>query len=535
MVGDLVREYLETRSPSLLKMYNLPDIILEKRNFLKDINIENLDYLISTSSNVHSDLMVLENAVKNNPKNFGRVDRILMDQEIVLSTIYHSIERIFERLHNSLSISYESRRQDFRNLGIRDIDGDKYTYFRSMTNQNFNASLLYDFLVFYENSFREYNEILYKYWNGLTEIVFRLERLNLISTNILNGRGTISKEMVLFLENTIINVLLNDYNGRETSNEIMNMTSRISSISNQFSIKEVKVNQKSYEVLTIITGVRQYDISNMEIGLQDVNEGFNGCKKASSFFENLKNNWSLISNILINIRDHRCARFMDFAEMTNNMNQIDIRLSQNNFQISDNLRAINTELRNLENIPCSEINPDNSSGGSSENEESSTQSDEDQVDKQSGNTYEDLSQAENKKDSINREIDSYKKALKVYTLERHPQDYARTQNNIGTLYWELSRIENTKDNLHKAIDSYNEALKVYTLERHPRDYSRMQKKMGLAYSKLADIENNSDNYNLALGSLKKAADAYRIRKSMREYLVVTDSRIKVAREFIHNG
>ncbi|MEM3573978.1 MAG: hypothetical protein QXJ62_07135 [Nitrososphaeria archaeon] len=76
---------------------------------------------------------------------------------------------------------------------------------------------------------------------------------------------------------------------------------------------------------------------------------------------------------------------------------------------------------------------------------------------------------------------------------------------------------------------------MYTLEQHPRDYSRVQKKIGLAYSKLADIENNSDNYNLALGSLKKAADAYKIRKSMREYLVVTDFRIKVAREFIHNG
>ncbi|MEM3192772.1 MAG: hypothetical protein QW292_11980 [Candidatus Parvarchaeota archaeon] len=382
MVGDLVREYLETRSPSLLRMYNLPDIILEKRNFLRDINIENLEYLVSTSTDVRADLIVLENAVRNNPRNFRRVDRILMNQEIVLSTIYYTIERIFERLHNSLYISYESRRQDFRNLGIRDIDGDKYTYFRSMTNENFNSSLLYDFIVFYENSFREYNEILYKYWKDLTEIIFRLERLNLITSNILNGRGAVSKEAILFLENTIINVLLNDYNGRETSNEIMKMTSKISSISNQFSIKEIKVNQKSNEVLAIITGIRQYDISNMEIGLQDVNEGFNSCKKASSFFENLRNNWFLISNILINIRDHRCAMFMDFAEITNNMNQIDIRLSQNNFKITDNLRAINTELRNLENIPCSEISHDNSPAGSSENEKSSTQSGEDQDDKQ---------------------------------------------------------------------------------------------------------------------------------------------------------
>ncbi|MEM3845827.1 MAG: hypothetical protein QXU98_09010 [Candidatus Parvarchaeota archaeon] len=382
MVTDQVREYLETRSPWLLKMYNLPDIILEERNFLRDINIESSNDLLRTSSYVRHDLMVLENAVGNNPRDFKRVDRILMNQGIDLSITYHTIERIFERLHSSLVIWYESRRQEFRDLGIRDIDGDKYIYFRNMTNENFNLSVLKDILVFYENSFREYNEILNKYWNGLAEIISRLERLKLIPTNILNGGGTISKEMILSRENRIINALLNDYNGRETSIEIMEMTSMISLISNQFSIKEIKVNQRSYEVLAIITGIRQYDISNMEIGLHDVNEGFNNCKRASSFFENLKNNWSLISNILINIRDHRCARFMDFAEMTNNMNQIDIRLANNNFQISDSLRAINIELRNLENIPCSEVNPDNSPAGPSENDKSSTQSGEDQDDKQ---------------------------------------------------------------------------------------------------------------------------------------------------------
>jgi len=39
-------------------------------------------------------------------------------------------------------------------------------------------------------------------------------------------------------------------------------------------------------------------------------------------------------------------------------------------------------------------------------------------------------------------IKAYKEALRVYTPERFPMDYAMTQNNLGAAYVTLAEVEN---------------------------------------------------------------------------------------------
>ncbi|MHA1760229.1 MAG: hypothetical protein ACTSXA_06345, partial [Candidatus Heimdallarchaeota archaeon] len=88
-----------------------------------------------------------------------------------------------------------------------------------------------------------------------------------------------------------------------------------------------------------------------------------------------------------------------------------------------------------------------------------------------GKIYMNLAEYRDTKKRILKSITAYEEALKVRTLETHPQDYARTQMNLGVAYRTLAEVENPQANCQKAIKAYEEALKVRTLETHPQDYA----------------------------------------------------------------
>ncbi len=71
-------------------------------------------------------------------------------------------------------------------------------------------------------------------------------------------------------------------------------------------------------------------------------------------------------------------------------------------------------------------------------------------------------------------IKAYEEALKVYTLERFPMDYAMTQNNLGNAYRTLSEVEAKAENCKQAIKAYEEALKVYTKEEFPEIHQEVE-------------------------------------------------------------
>ena len=55
-----------------------------------------------------------------------------------------------------------------------------------------------------------------------------------------------------------------------------------------------------------------------------------------------------------------------------------------------------------------------------------------------------------KRDNLERAITAYERGAGVYTLERFPQQYAMTQNNLGNAY--RDRLDGEKrDNLERAI------------------------------------------------------------------------------------
>jgi len=76
-------------------------------------------------------------------------------------------------------------------------------------------------------------------------------------------------------------------------------------------------------------------------------------------------------------------------------------------------------------------------------------------------------------------IDAYEEALRVYTLEEYPVDYAMIQNNLGAAYRSLAEVKERAANLTKAINAYEEALKIYTAERYPLYHKRVAASLDL--------------------------------------------------------
>ncbi|PMB41087.1 tetratricopeptide repeat protein [Fischerella thermalis CCMEE 5205] len=102
---------------------------------------------------------------------------------------------------------------------------------------------------------------------------------------------------------------------------------------------------------------------------------------------------------------------------------------------------------------------------------------------------------------IEQGIEFYQLALKLISLETHPETYARVQNNLGTAYGDLARFSNPAENWQKAVAAYREALCFRTAEMEPLKYAATQNNLGTAYWHLAQ-------YNQPMEHLKNAIVAY---------------------------
>ena len=78
----------------------------------------------------------------------------------------------------------------------------------------------------------------------------------------------------------------------------------------------------------------------------------------------------------------------------------------------------------------------------------------------------------------------YTEALKEYTRERVPLDWAATQNNLGVALTTLGERESGTERLEQAVAAYTEALKEYTRERVPLDWAATQNNLGAALTTL---------------------------------------------------
>ena len=83
-----------------------------------------------------------------------------------------------------------------------------------------------------------------------------------------------------------------------------------------------------------------------------------------------------------------------------------------------------------------------------------------------------------------------------------PELYARIKFNEGLCYYTISKVRDKEDNLNKAIIAFEEALKIYTIEKYPLDYAMTQNNLGIAYSDFSEVRDKEDNLNKAIRAYK---------------------------------
>ena len=95
---------------------------------------------------------------------------------------------------------------------------------------------------------------------------------------------------------------------------------------------------------------------------------------------------------------------------------------------------------------------------------------------------------------ITESIHAYHEALRVFTCENYPQEYATLYNNIAIAYLSMpmsSERESFSQGL--AVQSFETALKHINLIEHPREYAMLQNNLGNALQYLVSshpVDNN---------------------------------------------
>jgi tetratricopeptide (TPR) repeat protein len=118
-----------------------------------------------------------------------------------------------------------------------------------------------------------------------------------------------------------------------------------------------------------------------------------------------------------------------------------------------------------------------------------------------GNAYQKLPTGD-RGENLRLAIECYEAALTVYTEEAAPHDWAMTQNNLGNAYDDLPTGDRG-ENLRRAIEHYEAALRVWTEEEEAREWAMTQNNLGNAYHRLPTGD-RGENLCLAIKCYKAA-------------------------------
>jgi len=99
-------------------------------------------------------------------------------------------------------------------------------------------------------------------------------------------------------------------------------------------------------------------------------------------------------------------------------------------------------------------------------------------------------------------VTAFRDALKEYTRERVPLNWATIQNNLGNALWRLGERESGTTRLEEAVTAHRDALRERTRERVPLDWAMTQNNLGNALRSLGERAGGT-------ARLEEAVTAYR--------------------------
>ena len=81
-----------------------------------------------------------------------------------------------------------------------------------------------------------------------------------------------------------------------------------------------------------------------------------------------------------------------------------------------------------------------------------------------------------------------------------------TQNNLGNALWTLGERESGTARLDEAVAAYREALKEWTRERVPLDWAMTQNNLGIALLRLGERESGTARLDEAVAAYHAALE-----------------------------
>ena len=112
-----------------------------------------------------------------------------------------------------------------------------------------------------------------------------------------------------------------------------------------------------------------------------------------------------------------------------------------------------------------------------------------------------------KNEPLEEAVGAYREALKEWTRDRVPLDWAMTQNNLGNALGRLGERESGTKRLEEAVGAYREALKEWTRDRVPLDWAMTQNNLGIALQTLGE---RGGNATLVCEALKNHLAAWEV-------------------------
>src|SRR5262249_24694801 len=106
-------------------------------------------------------------------------------------------------------------------------------------------------------------------------------------------------------------------------------------------------------------------------------------------------------------------------------------------------------------------------------------------------------------------VAAFREAVKEWTRERVPLDWATTQNNLGAALKTLGERESGTAKLEEAVVAYREALEERTRERVPLDWAASLGGRGWVWALVAGGGGDFSRAGRALGKINTGFEAMR--------------------------
>ena len=127
-----------------------------------------------------------------------------------------------------------------------------------------------------------------------------------------------------------------------------------------------------------------------------------------------------------------------------------------------------------------------------------------------GNALQTLGQRESGTERLDQAVAAYRDALKEWTREKVPLDWAMTQNNLGTALQTLGQRESGTERLEQAVEAYRDALKEFSREKVPLQWAAPQRNLGGVYLAFFDKSGDVAHLDKAEAHLREALEVFEV-------------------------